>query len=86
MPLKEVLQGALPVGSLVVLLFYDIPNSPFARVGGYYNDKVMKKGPPGGVIPPLKETPPACNRFRTFVHSVVTRDAGVNAAHIVDLS
>jgi hypothetical protein len=33
---------------LVVLLFFGIPNSPFAREGGYYNDKVMKKGPPGG--------------------------------------
>ena len=32
----------------VVLLFYGIPNSLFARVGGYYSDKVMKKGPPGG--------------------------------------
>ena len=32
----------------VVLLFFGIPDSLFARVGGYYNDKVMKKEPPGG--------------------------------------
>ena len=57
----------------VVLLFYGIPNSPFARVGGYYNDKVMEKGPPGGAIAPLKENPPACNRFRTFEYSTVAR-------------
>jgi hypothetical protein len=39
---------------LVVLLFFGIPNSPFAREGGYYNDKVMKK-PPRGVLgkPPI---------------------------------